>query len=162
MSARLSFAALIGWALITSAVAGEAFMSLDRAQAKVLSDPARHTTPTIIALWSTECPHCKKNLGLFAEMAKTDTRLELITVATEPLSADVVTSLNRINVPGRRYAYGTDAPEAIAYSLDPKWHGELPRTLIFDGRGNRAAISGTLDAATLRKSLGLSIAYSPP
>lgn len=162
MNARLLFATLIGWVLITSAMAGEAFMSLDRTQAKELTDPTRHTAPTIIALWSTECPHCKKNLGVFAEMAKTDTRVELITVATEPLSTDVVAALDRMNVPGRRYAYGSDAPEAIAYALDPKWRGELPRTLIFDGRGNRSAISGTLDVATLRKSLGRTTTYSSP
>lgn len=156
MSARAFLSLLLGLSLVASAAAaGEPFVALDRAQARALTDPARHAAPTIVALWSTECPHCKKNLGLFAGMARADARLRVITVAAEPLSAEVSASLERIDMPGPRYAYGADAPEAIAHALDPKWRGELPRTLIFDGRGNRVAVSGTLDAASLRQSLGL-------
>lgn len=131
------------------------FVALDRKSARTLTDGTTHTAPTIVALWSTDCPHCKKNLGLFADMVKADPRLRLITVAVEPLSAEVDTSLERISVPGVRYVYGADAPEAIAFALDPKWRGELPRTLFFDGHGNRVAISGAVDMASTRKSLGL-------
>ncbi|MDP3513866.1 MAG: hypothetical protein Q8S20_14070 [Sulfuritalea sp.] len=138
----------------TSAFAA-AFVALDRKSARMLTDEATHTVPTIVALWSTDCPHCKKNLGLFADMVKADARLRLITVAVEPLSAEVSASLDRIRVPGVRYVYGADAPEAIAFALDPKWRGELPRTLFFDGHGNRIAISGAVDRASTRKSLGL-------
>jgi hypothetical protein len=131
------------------------FVALDRKSALTLTDGATHAAPTIVALWSTDCPHCKRNLGLFTDMVKADPRLRLITVAVEPLSAEVATSLDRIRVPGVRYVYGSDAPEAIAFALDPKWRGELPRTLFFDGRGNRIAISGAVDRASTRKSLGL-------
>ena len=141
--------------LACGAAFATAFLALDRASARVLTDARTHTAPTIVALWSTDCPHCKKNLGLFADMAKTDAGLRLITVAVEPLSAEVATSLDRIRGPGVRYVYGADAPEAIAFALDPKWRGELPRTLFFDGRGNRIAISGAVDMASTRKSLGL-------
>jgi len=58
-------------------------------------------------------------------------------------------------VPGKRYVYGADSPEAIAFALDPKWRGELPRTLFFDGRGNRMAVSGVVGIASARQSLGL-------
>ena len=133
------------------------FVALDRKSARTLTDGATHAAPTIVALWSTDCPHCKKNLGLFADMVKADPRLRLITVAVEPLSAEVATSLDRIRVPGVRYVYGSDAPEAIAFALDPKWHGELPRTLFFDGHGKRVAISGAVDSASTRKSLGLAV-----
>jgi len=132
-----------------------AFVALDRKSARMLTDEATHAVPTIVALWSTDCPHCKKNLGLFADMVKADAGLRLITVAVEPLSAEVATSLDRIKVLGVRYVYGADAPEAIAFALDPKWCGELPRTLFFDGHGNRIAISGAVDRASTRKSLGL-------
>ncbi|MDP2824027.1 MAG: hypothetical protein Q8O52_15295 [Sulfuritalea sp.] len=139
----------------TASAFATTFVSLDRTSARKLTDAATHTVPTIVALWSNDCPHCKKNLGLFADMVKADARLRLITVAVEPFSAEVAASLDRIKVPGPRYVYGADAPEAIAYSLDPKWRGELPRTLFFDGHGNRVAISGAVDIASTRKSLGL-------
>ncbi len=131
------------------------FVALDRTSARALTEATTHTMPTIVALWSTDCPHCKKNLRLFAEMVKADTRVRLITVAVEPASAEVATSLDRAGVPGVRYVYGGDAPEAIAFALDPKWRGELPRTLFFDGRGKRVAVSGAVDMAGTRTSLGL-------
>ncbi len=142
--------------LLASAVSAfaTAFLALDRTSARVLTDAATHTAPTIVALWSTDCPHCKKNLRLFADMVKADTRVRLITVAVEPLSAEVAASLDRVKVSGPSYVYGSDAPEAIAFALDPKWRGELPRTLFFDGRGNRVAVSGAVDLASTRKSLG--------
>lgn len=141
--------------LACGAALASAFAPLDRTSARLLTDAKAHTVPTIVALWSTDCPHCKKNLGLFADMVKGDVRLQLITVAVEPLSAEVATSLDRIKAPGKRYVYGADAPEAIAFALDSKWRGELPRTLFFDGRGNRIAISGAVDRASTRRSLGL-------
>ncbi len=146
---------LISLLLACTAAFATAFIALDRKSARMLTDKATHTAPTIVALWSTDCPHCKTNLGLFANMVKADASLRLITVAVEPLSAEVAASLDRSKVPGKRYVYGADAPEAIAFALDPKWRGELPRTLLFDGHGNRVAISGTVDRASTRKSLGL-------
>jgi thiol-disulfide isomerase/thioredoxin len=141
--------------LACGAAFATAFLALDRASARTLTDAKAHSVPTIVALWSTDCPHCKKNLGLFAEMVKADPTLRLITVAVEPLSAEVATSLDRVKVPGKRYVYGADSPEAIAFALDPKWRGELPRTLFFDGRGNRMAVSGVVGIASARQSLGL-------
>lgn len=137
------------------ALAGEPFRTLDRDGARALADANAHAVPTIVALWSSDCVHCKRNLGLFVRMAKRNPRLRLITVAVEPPSAALSEPLDRLRVPGARYAYGQDAPEALAYALDPKWHGELPRTLFFDGRGNRTAISGVADEGKTREALGL-------
>lgn len=141
-----------------SAQATDAFVALGRQEARTLVDPAVHSAPTIIALWSIDCSHCKKNLQLFARMAKADRRFKLITVATERSFAGLSEPLDKLAVPGKRYAYGEESPEAIAFALDPKWRGELPRTLLFDGHGNKAAISGVVDAETVIKHLGLSVA----
>lgn len=142
-----------------AAFPAEPFVILDRGQARALGDAASHAAPTIVALWSSECVHCKKNLRRFADMAKADSRLRLITVATEPAVDGLSGPLDRLGVPGRRYAYGAAPPEALAYALDSKWRGELPRTLFFDGRGGKAAVSGVADEAAARRHLGLS---APP
>lgn len=136
-----------------TAWAGEPIRLLDRQTARQLVDPARHARPTIVALWSSDCPHCKKNLALFAQLAKTDQQLRLLTVAAEPAWDGLAAPLDRLDVPGERYAYGDDAPEAVAYALDPNWRGELPRTLFFDGRGGRHAVSGQVDAHQVRTHL---------
>lgn len=138
-----------------AALAGEPVRPIDREAARALADTKSHAAPTIVALWSSDCAHCKSNLDLFARMARADARLRVITVAVEPPSIDLAAPLDRLGVPGRRLAYGPDAPEAIAYALDPGWRGELPRTLFFDGRGKRTAVSGVVDQAQVRNVLGL-------
>lgn len=131
------------------------FTALDRAGARNLVNPAAQSRPTAIALWSSDCVHCKKNLHLLGELARADKRLQVVTVATEPESPELAKLLETTGVKGARYAYGSDAPEALAYALDPAWRGELPRTLLLDGKGGRVAVSGVLDEAALRNSLGL-------
>lgn len=145
-------ALLLGGA--TGALAGPV-APLDRGQARALADAAGHGRPTVVALWSSECTHCKGNLALFAALVRREPRLRLVTVAAEPADAALAEPLDRLEVPGERYAWGADAPEALAYALDPKWRGELPRTLFFDGRGGRQAVSGRVDEATARRLLGL-------
>lgn len=134
--------------------AGE-FMALDRAAATRVVNPASYAGPVIVALWSSECVHCKKNLKLFAEMAKANPQLKLVTIAVEPAIEGLAEPLDRLAVPGARFAYGPESPEALGYALDPKWRGELPRTILFDGRGGKVALSGVISETTVRTSLGM-------
>lgn len=131
------------------------FSVLDRAAAEKIVNPARHDRPTIVALWSYDCGYCKKNLELFSEMARTYPQLRIITVAVEPAAPRLAEPLDRLAVPGARYAYGDAAPESLAYALDPKWRGELPRTLMFDGRGGKHAVSGVVAKSDALWALGL-------
>ncbi len=129
------------------------FVALDKAAARRLADPASHRQPTVVALWSSDCIHCKKNLRLFSAMAKKDRHLRIVSIATETESPELTGLLDALPLPGKRYAYGDTAPEALAYALDPTWRGELPRTLIFDGKGGKTAVSGALDQAAVRQAL---------
>lgn len=137
------------------AAAAEPFLVLDRQGARSMVEVKSHSAPTIIALWSSDCAHCKSNLKLFARMASDYPRLRLITIAVEPFSEELAVPLDRLGVPGTRYAYGPESPEALAHALDPKWRGELPRTLLFDGNGGKAAVSGVVDEHGVRRHLGL-------
>ena len=129
------------------------FTPLDRAAARDLADPQKHRQPTIIALWSSDCSHCKKNFGLLAALARADKRLQVITVAAEPASPALGSMLDKYEMPGSRYAYGSDAPEAIAYALDANWGGELPRTFLFDGKGQVVKFSGVLKPEAVKRAL---------
>lgn len=151
--ARLFLA--VGCCLVASLGLAEDFVILDRAGAVKIANPANHDRPTIVALWSYDCVHCKKNLKLFSEMARVHPQLRLVTVAVESAAPRLAEPLDRLAVPGARFAYGDDAPEALAYSLDPKWRGELPRTLLFDGHGGKQAVSGVVTEVAALRSLGL-------
>ena len=153
---RLKFLAILVAVFFASVAAAAApLLALDKVGAAKLADPASHTKPTIVTLWSLDCVYCKKNLKLFAEMAKANPGLKVITVAVEPVSDELAEPLDRLAVPGARYAYGDASPEALAYALDPKWRGELPRTMLIDGRGGKKTVSGVVAEADARGALGL-------
>lgn len=144
---------------LASAAGAADFVELDRKRAAALTDPAAHRVPTVVALWSLECVHCKKNLARLAALARAEAGVRLITVAVQAPEPGLGEPLERLAVPGERYAYGPDAPEALAYALDPRWRGELPRTLLFDGRGGAVAHSGVLGEAQMRGALGLTVPH---
>ena len=153
MSARgLLF--VLGMLLGGPAVAQE-FVPLDRAQAAALGSSATHAAPTAVALWSYECVHCKAQLERLVRLQRAHPQLRIITVAVEPVFGGLAVPLERIGVTGRRFAYGEAAPEALAHALDPAWRGELPRTLLFDGRRGRTARSGPIGEDEMSRLLGL-------
>ena len=131
------------------------FTPLDKATARQLLDPASHRQPTVVALWSSDCSHCKKNLQLLSTLVKSNRRLRVITLAAEPETASLGPLLDRFQLPGPRYAYGSDNPDAIAYAIDPSWAGELPRTFFFNGAGQKEKVSGVISAQMAEKTLGL-------
>ena len=94
-------------------------------------------------------------LATLAALPRADRRLKVVTVATEAESPTLAPLLEKTGISGLRYAYGADNPEALAYALDPAWAGELPRTLLFDGKGGRRAVSGALTEAQVREALGV-------
>ena len=141
--------------LAAGPLAAADFTPLDRLAAKQLLSPESHKQATIVALWSSDCNYCKKNLKLLSSLAKSNKKLRVITVAAEPESAQLWPMLKPYALSGPRYAYGTDNPEAIAYAIDSKWGGELPRTFLFDGRGGKETVAGVISAGTVEKATGL-------
>lgn len=141
--------------LVAGAAQAADFIVLNRATARQLADPLGHRQPTVLALWSIDCTHCKKNLQALSELARKNPRLRVLTVATEPSTAEHQAIMARYAVPGSAYAYGTDAPEALAFALDSSWAGELPRTFLFDGKGGRKNVSGVLSSVAIEQGTGL-------
>lgn len=152
---KRSLAALFLGLLVLPLQAAD-FLALDRVAARRLLDPASHRQPTVVALWSVDCSHCKKNLQLLSSLTKGNPRLKVITVAAEPASTEHGPLIERYALSGPRYAYGSDSPEAIAYAIDPSWAGELPRTFLFNGSGGQEKRSGVLSVETIAKATGLS------
>jgi thiol-disulfide isomerase/thioredoxin len=142
-------------ALLVLPVQAADFTPLNKLTAAQLLDPASHRQPTIVALWSSDCSHCKKNLELLSTLVKSNKQLRVITVAAETDSAILGPLLDRYHLPGPRYAYGNDNPDAIAYAIDPNWSGELPRTFLFNGAGRKEKVSGVISAQFAEKALGL-------
>ena len=134
---------------------------LDRETARTLGNVQQHQAPTLIALWSLSCPYCRKNLQIFQALQTQQPGLRLISIASEPLEEQHAEVLQQLGLSGTHYAYGDSAAEALAYALDPNWRGELPRTLLFDGKGGQQALSGPVSAERALAGLGISAPTAP-
>ena len=113
---------------------------------------ARAGKPFIVTLWGVDCPYCKGNLALLASAAKANPRLDLVVIATDsPEEAEAITPLLRQAGLGERrtWVFGDGSPERLRFEIDRQWHGEMPRTYLFDTDQHVTAISGTLSATTL-------------
>lgn len=143
---------LCGW--VAAAGAGEVGI-LDRIAADRLVDPDRYTQPTVVALWALDCSHCKRYLKELGELGRSHERVQIVAVAVEPWHEEHAAVLDELNSDAQRYAYGDEVPAVLSYALDPDWHGELPRALFFDGRGNKIARSGRLPMESVKQLLAL-------
>ncbi len=143
---------LILTCLIANVAQAADFIALDRQMARRLTAADQYRQPTIVTLWSSDCSYCKKNLQLLADLRKTNDKVHLITIAAEPVSAELRPMLDRYALAGPHYAYGSDSPEAIAYAIDASWAGELPRSYFFNGKGGKEKFSGVINAAMIEKA----------
>lgn len=145
--------ALLALAMALPAVAVDV-RPLDASQIPALLAPPAHGE-RLLALWSLECVYCEGNLQALARLQRAHPgEVELVTVATDGISADVAIA-ERLHKAGMdsyaARAFTDDTPDRLNYLLDPRWGGELPRVLVIRADGSRHGYSGLLDATTLRK-----------
>ena len=115
---------------------------------------ARQGKPFILGMWSLTCTHCREELSLLSGMVKKYPNLDLVLVATDTPeeSEAIAATLNQFSL-GRTQAWVFADPfaERLRFEIDRKWHGELPRTYLYDATHAITAISGKLDRQRLEQ-----------
>jgi hypothetical protein len=112
--------------------------------------------PFVLILWSLDCVYCQASLAVLAQEKRTHPRFNIVTLSTDPLGdpqtdALIDARLRALGLTSGAWAFGAAPPEQLRYAVDPKWHGEMPRSYWFDAQGKRTAFSGTLTPALIQK-----------
>lgn len=112
--------------------------------------------PFLLLVWSLDCVFCQASMAELARQQRKGPRLDVVTVATDPVSdADTRTQLaerlRNAGLTSTNWAFGEAPAEQLRFAVDPKWHGELPRSYWYDAKGNRSAYSGTLTGQVISK-----------
>jgi thiol-disulfide isomerase/thioredoxin len=117
---------------------------------------ARQGKPFILSMWSLTCTHCREELDLLSGLVKKHPDLDLVLVATdmpeegEAISATLGQSgLER----AQAWVFADPFAERLRFEIDPKWHGELPRTYLYDPSHKAQAFSGKPDALQMEQWL---------
>ncbi|HUW50572.1 MAG TPA: TlpA disulfide reductase family protein, partial [Sulfuricella sp.] len=117
---------------------------------------ARQGKPFILSLWSLTCTHCREELSLLSGMVKKYPNLDLVLVATDtPEEAEAIGATLRQSGLGGAEAWVFADPftERLRFEVDRKWHGELPRTYLYDPSHKAQAFSGKPDALQIEQWL---------
>lgn len=126
--------------------------SLDRIKEKYAG------RPFILSLWSAQwCGHCISELTMLGKLYKTRKNMPLVLVSTDtPASAaEVQATLERLGLANAdSWVFDDEIPERLRHAIDPGWHGDLPRTYLYDARHQCEAVAGVLSETKLRAWLG--------
>lgn len=112
--------------------------------------------PFVLIVWSLDCEFCQASLETLAQEKRKHKDFNIVTVSTDnaddPQAAGLMTKrLTALNMTGNAWAFGAAPPEQLRYAIDPKWHGEMPRSYWFNARGEKLAHSGVLTPETIAR-----------
>lgn len=115
--------------------------------------------PFVLVVWSLDCVFCQTSLENLAAERRRGRDIRVVTLTTdylgdEQLMEQSAKRLHALGFAGNAWAFGDESPERLRYALDPKWHGEKPRTYWFNAKGERTAYSGVVTAEQIGKRMG--------
>jgi hypothetical protein len=121
--------------------------------------------PFVMLVWSLDCTYCHASMKNLAD-AKNSPDFDIVTVAIEPASDQQTTELiaaatAQLGPHTSRWAFGQTPAERLRYQIDPKWHGELPRSYWYDASGKRVAALSGLITPNIITETGTSIGGRP-
>ena len=114
----------------------------------------RQGKPFILGMWSLTCTHCREELALLSSLVKKHPDLDLVLVATDtPEEGEAISAtLGQSGLGGAEaWVFADPFEERLRFEIDPKWHGELPRTYFYDPTHAITAISGKLNRQRLEQ-----------
>lgn len=117
---------------------------------------ARQGRPFAMVLWSIDCTHCRTEMKTLAALKNRHPGLDLVFVSTDDqaVRGQAQSILAAEGLDGSEsWIFGSDAPERLRWSIDPRWRGELPRTYLFDASHRVRGISGLVPEERLRNWL---------
>lgn len=137
---------LLGLWLSTLALAAEtprAFVAGSYPQI-LASHPQR---PLLIAFWSLDCAHCLEELPRLGDWAARHPQAVVVLVSTDTpeLAQAITAALRRHGLDAREsWVFADDMPERLRHEIDPRWRGELPRTVLRGRDGTVHTVVGRL------------------
>lgn len=112
--------------------------------------------PFIVAVWATDCPPCRRELALLSSFSAEHPDVPVVLIATDPPdnAETVARILESFALPAAEaWHFGDAGAERLRYTIDPDWRGEMPRSYLYDGDGNRLGVSGPISEQLLQKLL---------
>jgi thiol-disulfide isomerase/thioredoxin len=113
--------------------------------------------PTVVHFWGLTCGPCLVEMPHWAQLIKERPDLNLVLIAADPVIEepdDLSRFLVRMGMQTREsWAFADRFVDRLQYEIDPRWRGELPRTMLIDAAGKTTVISGVSEPDEIRRWL---------
>jgi thiol-disulfide isomerase/thioredoxin len=136
---------------LATALLSNAALAIDQFETDSLSDviASQKGKPFVLIVWSLDCEYCQASLKTLREEKRKRKDFRIVTLATDSLddpqaAALVQQRLAALGMNANAWAFGGAPAEQLRYAIDPKWHGEMPRSYWFNARGDKVAHSGVV------------------
>jgi thiol-disulfide isomerase/thioredoxin len=109
--------------------------------------------PLVLAFWSLDCVYCPGEIRHFDVLARKHPEIALVLVNVDgaEFKAEADKKLAELLPQGQteRWIFTGNDPDRLYFSVDRKWHGELPRSYFYDGKGGVQGRSGQVSTEWL-------------
>jgi hypothetical protein len=112
---------------------------------------------TIVHFWGLTCAPCLVELPHWGKLVRERPTLELVLVAADPLGSEEARIGAVLGAAGlsraESWGFADRFAARLRYEIDPRWNGELPRTLLIAADGSVTVLPGVADLDAVRRWL---------
>jgi thiol-disulfide isomerase/thioredoxin len=111
--------------------------------------------PTLVHFWGVTCGPCKVELPQLGKFAKLHPGVDVVMIDADLVPNTPAAVKAMVTQAGlasaESWAFGDTFAERLRYEIDPKWQGDIPRTVLIGKDGSARTIEGSAEAADLEK-----------
>ena len=108
----------------------------------------------VVHFWGLTCAPCIAELPRWAALQRERPNMAIVLVASDPAPADLDAQAAVLNKAGlsevESWSFADPFTERLRHDIDPRWRGELPRTIQVGRDGTRNATVGPADLRAIR------------
>jgi thiol-disulfide isomerase/thioredoxin len=129
--------------------------------AKIRAAHAGH--PLVVHVWGLTCGPCLKELPRWGDWLREAPNAPVVLVEFDAVPlASIERQLQKARLAnGENWAVTEEPDEYLRASLDPRWAGDMPRTLLITADGKVTALRGVADVTQVREWLRKQPILSP-
>jgi thiol-disulfide isomerase/thioredoxin len=120
--------------------------------------------PMIAHFWGLTCGPCRVEMPEWGKLLAEERRVRVVVIHADPLPNSMVPVQDMLAAArlqdAENWIFDDSFRERLRFEIDPKWRGELPRTLLISTSGEVTALLGSADMAVVRHWIDVNLKVS--